>query len=382
MIFMDRKTYGIMIKPAGSDCNAQCAYCYYKNKSSSLRDDKHRMSYDILELVTKQIILIHGEKATIEFAWHGGEPTIAGIEFYKTALGYQKKYGNGRQISNTLQTNATLLNDEWCEFFVKNNFLLGVSIDGEKQHHDKYRKDYQGNSIFEKTMNGISLLKKHGVKFNTLTTINAYNSKYPKEVYGFLRNISDFMQFLPVVESVPTTYERNIDQNLSEPTGLYKRQSESKLTNFSVSANQYGEFLCGIFDEWKRLDFGKKFVQIFEATMGNMLKKQAGICVHEALCGHCASIERDGSVYSCDRYTFPKYKIGKISETPLENIMEKNRTFGMHKTYGLSDACFKCDYITLCFGGCPKDRVAKNHQNHLCEGYKIFFNHFQTNIAL
>lgn len=336
---------------------------------------------DVLELVTKQIIQIHGKKAIIEFAWHGGEPTLAGLEFYKTALNLQKKYGNNRQISNTLQTNATLLNDEWCDFFVKNNFLLGVSIDGEKHHHDKYRKDCHGNSIFEKTMQGLSLLKKHGVKFNTLTTINAYNSKYPKEVYSFLRNISDFMQFLPVVECAPTIYELNLDRKLSEPVGLYKRQPESELTNFSVSSNRYGEFLCGVFDEWKRLDFGKKVVQIFEATLSNMQKKPAGICVHEALCGHCASIERDGNIYSCDRYAFPQYKIGNISESPLENIMEKNREFGMHKTYGLPTACFNCEHIALCFGGCPKDRVAKNQQNHLCAGYKTFFNYFQKNIS-
>lgn len=219
---MDTRTYGIMIKPVGSDCNVRCAYCYYTNKPSSLRGNKHRMFDDVLELVTKQIIQIHGKKAIIEFAWHGGEPTLAGLEFYKTALNLQKKYGNNRQISNTLQTNATLLNDEWCDFFVKNNFLLGVSIDGEKHHHDKYRKDCHGNSIFEKTMQGLSLLKKHGVKFNTLTTINAYNSKYPKEVYSFLRNISDFMQFLPVVECAPTIYELNLDRKLSEPVGLYK----------------------------------------------------------------------------------------------------------------------------------------------------------------
>lgn len=333
----------------------------------------------ILKELVQANLTMHGQKATVEFAWHGGEPTIAPLDFYKRALAYQTQYGAERNIINTLQTNGTLLNDAWCEFFATNNFLIGISIDGDASLHDIYRQDSNGGT-FHKTMHGIKLLQKHGVAYNTLTTINAVNSKYPKDVYLFLRELTDFIQFLPVVECSPATYEGASGQRFAMPSGIHSPAMKHPLTDFSVDANDYGWFLCEIFDLWKKKDHGKKHVQIFEASFANMNNRPAGICVHEALCGHAGVVESNGDLYSCDRYAYGAYKLGNITETPLKVLMENNRNFGMHKTMGLPDECLDCNHFQLCFGGCPKDRflLSANGQrgkNYLCEGYKMFFNH-------
>jgi uncharacterized protein len=227
----------------------------------------------------------------------------------------------------------------------------------------------------------VRLLEKHSVAFNTLTTVNAVNSAYPVEVYGFLREITDYMQFLPVVECVPAGYEQEDGQRFATPAGRLMASRNRRITGFSVSAKGYGTFLCGVYDAWRGQDLGKKHVQLFEATIGNLRGKPAGLCVHEAVCGHAAVVEANGDVYRCDRYVYPAYKLGNILETPLGTLMEQNRAFGMHKAYGLPHECLKCAYIKLCFGGCPKDRLllskdGQEGRNYLCEGYKIFFEHF------
>ncbi|MEI6308476.1 MAG: anaerobic sulfatase maturase [bacterium] len=375
----DTRTFAIMAKPVGATCNLGCAYCYYLEKTALL--GQHGVMQDAaLEAYTRQTIEMHGRDALIEFAWHGGEPTLAGMAFYRKALKLQERYGQGRKVLNTLQTNATLLTDRWCAFFAGNGFLLGVSIDGDKALHDSYRMDKNGGT-FDKVMGGVRLLQKHGVPFNTLTTVNAVNSAYPVEVYGFLREITDYMQFLPVVECVPAGYEQEDGQRFATPAGRLMASRNRRITGFSVSAKGYGTFLCGVYDAWRGQDLGKKHVQLFEATIGNLRGKPAGLCVHEAVCGHAAVVEANGDVYRCDRYVYPAYKLGNILETPLGTLMEQNRAFGMHKAYGLPHECLKCAYIKLCFGGCPKDRLllskdGQEGRNYLCEGYKIFFEHF------
>lgn len=358
----DNRTFAIIAKPVGGACNLSCEYCYYAHRPSGI------MSAKVLEAYISNTIDIHGKNAVVEFAWHGGEPLLAGTDFFRQAVALQKHYGKGRKITNTLQTNGTLLTDELCEFFAGHDFLIGISIDGPEELHNAYRKDKSGNGTFESAINGISKLQKHGVKFNTLTTINATNSKYPKEVYTFLREFSDYMQFLPVLEFCPDEYEKQT-QHFALPEGNNSATYKRIKCDFSVTAEDFGTFLCEVFKLWKENDYGKKHVNIFDAVLRNVSGKNAGLCVHEPTCGHSLNIEYNGDVYSCDRYAYPQYLLGNILEESLEVLAGKNRRFGFFKTMGLCEKCLDCKYIRLCFGGCPKDRIFGH--NRLCEGYKM-----------
>ena len=362
----------MLVKPVSSACNLRCEYCYYSGKKALLHVENSRMSKGILEAFTRQSLAMQGRDAVVEFAWHGGEPTIAGISFYEEALRLQRKYGQGRMVLNTMQTNATLLTGEWCRFFKANDFLIGVSIDGPEPLHNAYRKTADGRGSFTETMRGIELLQKHGVAFNTLTTVNRINMEQPLAVYRFLRELTDFMQFLPVVERMPAQYETEDGQLFATPPGLYSIKFKHPLTDFSVTSEGYGGFLCAIWDEWKKYDSDKKHIQLFDVTIGNLRGIPSSLCVHNPLCGHSGCVEANGDVYSCDRYAFPAYKLGNITGTSLGELMEQNRDFGMHKTYGLPEECLDCRYIKLCFGGCPKDRLWDS-KNYLCTGYKMFF---------
>lgn len=365
---VDSRTYAMMIKPVSGTCNLHCTYCYYAGKKELLNIQASVMPHEVLESFTCQNIAMHGKNAVIEFAWHGGEPLLAGINFFRDAVELQKKYGNERKILNTLQTNGTLLNDEFCEFFKENNFLLGVSIDGSKKFHDVYREN-----SFDEAARGIELLKKYKIPFNTLTAVNNINSQYPKEIYFFLREFTDYIQFLPVVEFLPSEYEFSDDLNFAMPSGIYssKRREDKKITFFSVKPKQWGIFLLKIFELWLEYDINKKHVQIIDAALENLKGVPCSLCVHNPLCGHSGCVEANGDLYSCDRYAFPSYYLGNILDTELKKLMALNKEFGFHKTYGLSEECFYCPYIKLCFGGCPKDRIYG--KNYLCEGYKLFF---------
>ncbi|MBU4440715.1 MAG: anaerobic sulfatase maturase [Acetobacterium sp.] len=371
------RTYAIMAKPIGAACNLRCRYCYYLEKKALVKQPYRLMPDAVLKTYIQQNLAIHGQNAVVEFAWHGGEPTLAPQDFYRRALAYQNQFGFGRPIQNTLQTNGTLLDDAWCAFFAAHNFLIGVSIDGNASLHDTYRQDHHGGT-FGQTIKGIKLLQKHGVAYNTLTTVNAVNSKHPKAVYLFLRELTDYMQFLPVVECAPATYEAASGQRFAMPAGIHSPAMKHPLTDFSVTANDYGLFLCEILKLWKKHDRGKKHVQVIESTLANLNNQPAGVCIHEALCGHAGVLEMNGDLFSCDRYTFEPYKLGNILKTPLAELMEKNRQFGLHKTMGLPEECLDCDDVRLCFGGCPKDRFllskdGQNGKNYLCEGYQLFF---------
>ena len=367
----DTRTYSIMAKPVGSRCNLVCEYCYYLDKpADSLMDDA------LLDQYTKQVIAVHGLDAEIEFAWHGGEPTLAGTTFFERALAYQKQYGKGRVIRNTLQTNATLLDDDICRMFKANDFLLGVSIDGPEDLHNRYR----GNT-FNKVMRGIELLKKYDVPFNTLTAVHAGNYSEPERVYRFLCEQTDNMQFLPVVELLPALYEEESGQRFATPPGIYSKRINHPVAESSLPPEGFGSFMCGVFEIWKREDLGRKFVQLFENTTSAYLGHPATFCTHDAICGHCACVLENGDVYCCDRYCYKSYRMGNLLTEPLITLLEKNREFGLYKTYGLPDECYDCDYVKLCFGGCPKDRVRTangkgGNQNYLCEGYKLFFGTF------
>jgi uncharacterized protein len=257
-----------------------------------------------------------------------------------------------------------------------------LSIDGPEHLHNIYRKDAHGEGTFSRTMHGLELLLKHGVEFNTLTTVNAANATHASEVYRFLREFSNYMQFLPVVESLP----HHGSGNVALPPGIYSNQPRC-LAPFTVPAEDYGRFLCTILDEWSRHDVGRKFVQVIEAAIGNLTRRPAGLCVHEAVCGHCGVIEKNGDLYRCDRYVFPEYRVGNILKAPLYDMMETNRKFGEYKLDSLPSVCLHCDVADLCFGGCPKDRLDERmtlngpeRRNYLCPGYRMFFSYFKQRI--
>lgn len=335
------------------------------------------MSDELLERFIKEYI----ESQTIPqilFTWHGGETLMRPISFYKRALELQKQYGRGRHIDNSIQTNGTLLTDEWCEFFRDNNFLVGISIDGPQDFHDEYRKNKMGAPSYYKVMQGINLLKKYGVDYNCMAVVNDYNADYPLEFYRFFKKIGcEFLQFTPIVE-------RLINDDSSSTSLASAKDKEAELAPFSVSPEQWGNFLCTIFDEWVREDVGKVFVQIFDSTLANWVGEQPGVCTMAKTCGHAGVMEFNGDVYSCDHFVFPEYKLGNIYKEPLVSMMysDKQLKFGADKFNKLPKQCKECDVLFTCYGECPKNRFTYDKYgewglNYLCEGYYKFFKHVE-----
>lgn len=357
---MSKRPFHLMTKPIGPMCNLDCAYCFYLKKSqlfSYSNIDHFRMSDEILEQYTKDYINSQPDGTEeVVFTWQGGEPTLRGVDFFKSAIGFQEKYKRaGMVVSNTLQTNATLITDDFARFFYENNILIGVSIDGPEEIHNYYRKDKAGAGSFSKVMKGIEVLKKYRVDFNTLTVIQHNNSRYPTEVYGFLKSIgSKYLQFIPVVEP----------------------HSENNVSPRSVSPEQYSSFMNTIFTEWLKEDVGKVFINMFDMLLGIYLGYPASFCVHSKYCGSALALEHDGSVYSCDHFVTSKYKVGHLSDVSLAKIVDSidQINFGMNKFDTLPEKCLKCKYLKLCYGACPKDRI-NDGLNYLCKGYYSFYKH-------
>jgi uncharacterized protein len=355
--------FHLMAKPAGARCNLSCRYCFYLSKGALYPGSLSRMPDDILEEYIRQTIQAH-RVPEVTFAWQGGEPTLCGPEFFEKALELQKKYCRpGMVIYNTIQTNGTLLDARWCDFFRKNRFLVGISIDGPKELHETYRTDPSGNGSFDRVMRGLSLLKKHRVEFNVLCTVNRANGDHPVEVYRFLRDTAGagFIQFIPVVERDPATGE---------------------VAPWSVRPDQFGRFLAGVFDEWVRHDVARVYVQHFDAALANWYGEPHGICVFSPVCGHAMVIEHSGDVYSCDHFVDGDYLLGNIMTDPLERLVNSPRqeVFGKNKHISLPGYCRRCRFLFACHGGCPKDRFALTPDgepglNYLCEGYRLFFTH-------
>ncbi len=366
----------VMLKPVGALCNLACDYCYYLEKSTLYtHNPRHVMSEQLLERFIKEYIQSQ-TISQIMFTWHGGETLMRPLSFYKRALELQKQYGHGRQIDNSIQTNGTLLTDEWCEFFRENNFLVGISIDGPQDFHDEYRKNKIGAPSYHKVMQGIKLLKKHGVQYNCMAVVNDYNADYPLEFYNFFKDIGcEFLQFAPIVE--------RLKNDKSSTTSLASAMDkEAELAPFSVSPKQWGNFLCTIFDEWVRKDVGKFFIQIFDSTLANWVGEQPGVCTMAKTCGHAGVMEFNGDVYSCDHFVFPEYKLGNIYNETLTSMMysDKQLKFGTDKFDKLPKQCLECDVLFACTGECPKNRFAYDKYgeyglNYLCEGFYQFFNH-------
>lgn len=366
----------VMLKPAGAHCNLACKYCYYQEKNKLYPTaQRHLMSDEMLEQFTREYIEAQTMNQVL-FTWHGGEPLLRSIDFYRKALSLQQKYAGGRRIDNVIQTNGTLLTDEWCEFFAQNHWLVGISIDGPQPDHDHYRLTAAGKPSWKKVMQGIKLLKKHGVEWNAMAVVNAYNANHPLEFYCFFKeNGCQFLQFTPIVERQTRHEDGRTLASLAD-------KNEIPLSEASVAPEQWGYFLCAIFDEWVRKDVGKIFVEIFDCTLANWMGISPGICAYSKECGHAGVMEHNGDVYSCDHFVFPEYKLGNIRDHSLIDMLygEQQQEFSRLKHSSLPRQCKECDMEFACHGECPKNRFMKDKYgdsglNYLCPGYYHYYQH-------
>ncbi|GEA59104.1 anaerobic sulfatase maturase [Vibrio comitans] len=378
-----------LAKPIGAVCNIDCSYCYYLGKQQLLDYDKReekKMSFELLEEYIKQYI--EGQNTPeIVFTWHGGEPTILGLEYFEKVVELQAKYSPKHStIVNDLQTNGTLLNDKWCQFFKKHNFFVGLSIDGPEELHNHYRKNHAGRGTFEKTYRGAKLLKKHEVTFATLTCVNDVTSMHPLKVYRFLRDEiqPNQIQFIPVVDKSNSALNSQWTSNGSNAIIPVTQTMEP----WSVSTKQWGVFLKTVFDEWMQKDFGKVFIPYFENFIGIWMGEQSTMCTLSEICGKGLAVEPNGKVYSCDHYVYPEFEIGDITQTKLGQIAlsRKQADFGLAKYKSLPKKCRECDYRFACHGECPKNRFLTTEDgepglNYLCSGWLDFFKHADPRIS-
>lgn len=402
----------VMLKPQASLCNMACRYCYYLEKEQLYPGQSPLMSEALLEQFTQQYIEAQTMPQVL-FTWHGGEPLLRPISFYRKAMELQRKYAGGRTIDNCIQTNGTLLNDEWCRFFKENNWLVGVSIDGPQRYHDAYRSFKQGGPSFEAVMKGIECLNKHQVDWNAMAVVNRLNVEDPVGFYRFFKEIGcRYIQFTPIVERLATTAtdkpspaatdnpSPSATDNPSLPAttevsatklrlASVDQRGDLSLTAESIRPEQWGNFLCQLFDQWIQTDVGEYFIQLFDATLANWVGEEPGLCSMSSHCGHAAVMEFNGDVYSCDHFVFPPYKLGNIREHTLIEMLysPQQQAFAAAKTQALPDPCRRCDYLFACHGECPKNRFVSTSSgetstpsgetglNYLCAGYQQFFRH-------
>lgn len=365
----------VLAKPVGASCNLRCKYCYYLEKSHLYRNAPVRvMSDELLERFVQGYIQAQ-TMSQVLFTWHGGEPLMRPLSFYRKAVALQEKYAFGRQIDNTIQTNGTLLTDEWCEFLKEHNWLVGISIDGPQEFHDEYRRTASDKPSWQKVMRGIRLLRKHGVEWNAMAVVNDFNAGYPLEFYHFFKEMgAKYIQFAPVVERMAAHSDGRHLATLVD--------QECPVADFSVSPAQWGDFLCAIFDEWVRHDVGQTYVEIFDCTLANWVGERPGICVYAKECGHAGVMEFNGDVYSCDHFVFPEYKLGNIRDKTLVEMLygEQQRQFSCLKHATLPKQCRECEWEFACHGECPKNRFVNDRYgnpglNYLCSGYRHFYEH-------
>ncbi len=382
--------FHVMIKPAGSACNLGCTYCFYLSKAGLPGGPGcRRMSDETLDLLIRSYIkdVTTGE---VVFTWQGGEPTLCGLDFFRKVVSMQKKYAEpGQRILNDLQTNGTLIDEQWCRFLKKNDFLVGLSIDGPENLHDTFRRTGDGSPTFRDVLRAARLLKKFDVPFNTLTSVNRLNAAYPLEVYRFLRDEigATHIQFTPVVE--PMGFEEAAPplEGGSHLPGIDDPQArpghpESIVTDWSVDPEDWGEFLCRVFDEWRERDVGRILVNQFETLVSQHLGLGPQMCVYAEACGKAVAVEHDGRVYSCDHFVYPQHEIGNIHENRLLDIVlfRGQVRFGYAKAEALPGYCRACEYLSDCRGECPKNRLISTPQgetglNYLCRGLKAFYAH-------
>jgi uncharacterized protein len=363
------RSFHVMAKPTGAICNLDCSYCYFLSKEMLYPGSRFRMADELLETYLGTLIQAHDGAPEVTVAWQGGEPTIMGLDFFKRSIELERKYLKpGQKIVNTIQTNGTLLDDEWAAFLKASGFLVGISIDGPRRVHDTFRLDKGGKPTFDTVMRGLAALQRHQVEWNALTTINAANQDQGAVVYRFLRDDcgARFIQFIPIVE-LPT------DRGITSGTTV---------TDRSVSPQGYGRFLVEVFDEWVGRDVGKVFVQMFDTALANWLGVPPALCVHSETCGLALALEHNGDLYSCDHFVEPEHLLGNIADKRMIDLIvsPKQQQFGLNKRDTLPRYCLECDVRFACHGGCPKDRFTDTPEgepglNYLCPSYKTFFHH-------
>lgn len=375
------KAFHLMAKPTSFHCNLDCDYCFYLEKehtikSPSRKKPSYMMSDDVLRSYIKNYI-VSQPGPEVEFAWQGGEPTMAGLAFFEKALALQERFSGGKRIRNSLQTNGVLLDDKWCQFLKQNNFLVGLSIDGPEELHNAYRVTNTGQPTFKIVMRAVELLHKHKVDFNTLTVVNNINVNYPVEVYEFLKSTgSTFHQYIPVIESKSC-------QGIGNIRTVNIGASTESLLPFSVDAEAYGHFMNTIFDSWVRNDVGQIYIQMFESALAAWAGYQPSLCIFQKTCGDAMVIEQNGDIYSCDHYVYNDHKIGNVVTDKLSKVhgSKKQNKFGRNKA-NLSSMCTDCLYVVACNGGCPKHRLVSDENgaphNVLCPGYKKIFSHIDA----
>ena len=380
--------YHVLAKPTGAICNLDCKYCFFLSKEMLYPGSRFRMADELLETYIKQ--LLESQRAPrVTVGWQGGEPTLMGLDFFKLSVEYVDKYRkHGQQIEYTIQTNGTQLDDEWAVFFEENEFLVGLSVDGPRELHDAYRVNKGGEGSFDQVMRGWEVLKKHGVDFNILCTVHAANQDHPVEVYKFFRDEleTEFIQFIPIVERSTIEMLPVANEGWAERPGgdrPFYKQSGELVTERTVGAAEWGQFLTAIFEEWVRRDVGKVYVQMFDVTLGAHVGEYS-LCIHSPTCGNALAIEHNGDLYSCDHYVEPDYLLGNIQETHMLELVasQKQRQFGQDKMDTLPKYCQECEVRYACHGGCPRNRFIETPDgepglNYLCAGYRQFFNHVE-----
>jgi uncharacterized protein len=375
----------VVAKPIGPVCNLNCEYCFYLEKQALFAtDEKYRMSDKILSAFITNYITSQ-PTPIVEFVWQGGEPTLLGIDFFKRVIELQKPFVKRKTITNSLQTNGTLLTAEWCQFLKKNNFMVGISLDGPKEIHDRYRCDRKGNGTFDQVMAGLKLLQKHDVDYNVLACVAKETAKSPLDVYRFLRNEGvEFIQFTPVVERNSDSLGRQIGLHLAGPAALGQKDKQGEVTPWSVIPEEYGDFLIALYEEWVRHDVGTVFVMNFEWALNAWVGNPSPVCVHARTCGRSVVIEHNGDVFACDHCVYPEYKLGNILSDTLPDMVAKSLRsgFGMAKETALPRWCSECEVLAACQGGCPKHRFVTTYYDeaglqYLCAGYKKFFLHIR-----
>jgi len=352
--------FSLLIKPTGSNCNIDCKYCFYKSRSPEVGSGRQRMSDEVLEKLIRDFVQL--DFPGYGFAWQGGEPTLMGLDFYKKVIELQKKYGQaGRQISNSMQTNGVLLDDEWCRFLSENNFLTGISIDGPQEFHDFYRLDHSGGGTFDKVLAGIEKCKEHQVEFNTLTLLNSKNVEYPDEIFDFLIKLGvKYMQFITCVEIDPET---------------------ETIADFSITPEQYGDFLCRLFDRWYEYGPLNLSIRDFDSILSYCIAGKHTICTFDNKCGQYIVIEHTGDAFCCDFFVEPKWRLGNILDTPIEKLASDTIKLKFSRAkQNLSNKCLICRYLNVCRGGCMKDRINLNKvdrikESYFCRSYKQFFDY-------
>ena len=378
-------SFHLLAKPTGAVCNLDCAYCFFLSKEMLYPRSRFRMADHLLEAYLRQLIEAHASVPEVTIAWQGGEPTLMGLEFFRRSIELADKYLRpGQQAVYTIQTNGTLLDEEWAAFFREHEFLVGISIDGPRELHDAYRVNKGGRGSFEQVMRGLAQLRGGGVEWNALTTIHAANARHGREVYRFLRDEcgARFVQFIPIVERVAeASDDGGVPWTSWRDRPLYMQEG-TNVTDRSVTAEQYGRFLIDVFEEWVRRDVGEVYVQMFDVALANWFGEPPGLCVHSETCGLALALEHTGDLYSCDHFVEPKFKLGNIKEQHMLELVAspQQRQFGLDKRETLPPYCLECDVRFACHGGCPKDRFIDTPDgdpglNYLCAGYKDFFHH-------